>query len=170
VLADLVNDFPEISPLLDRRRRGDPTKGLISDPNSPAAGTLVVGVDIMTGTPGGAGEGEGLEVAGGVLAGEGIEASDHPTEPGREHEGRKRKPGVMIGFDDSPDRQTIAWIVENTIWVNRSNPAYLRVMDTEAEPYHIILAVSWVLSSYLEDGKSPQDFIGRFISSWGNRA
>ena len=170
VLADLVNDFPEISPLLDRRRRGDPTKGLISDPNSPAAGTLVVGVDIMTGTPGGAGEGEGLEVAGGVLAGEGIEASDNPTEPGREHEGRKRKPGVMIGFDDSPDRQTIAWIVENTIWVNRSNPAYLRVMDTNAEPYHIILAVSWVLSSYLEDGKSPQDFIGRFISSWGNRA
>jgi len=44
----------------------------------------------------------------------------------------------MIGFDDGPDRQTIAWIVENTIWVTRSNPAYLRVMDTEAEPYHII--------------------------------
>lgn len=170
VLADLVDDFPEISPLMDRRRRGDPTKGLIPDPNALAVGVLTGGVDFMTGTRGGAGEGEGLEVASGHLAGEGIEASEDPSERGREHEGRKKKPGIMIGFEDSPDRKKIAWIVENTIWVNRLNPAYQRVMDTEAEAYHVVLAVSWVLSSYLEDGKSPQEFISRFVSTWGSQA
>lgn len=169
VLANLLLDFPEISPLLDRRRRGDPTRGLISDPNAPAAGKLVDGVDVMTGTRGGAGEGQGLEVASGKLAGERIEPSEDPSERGKEHEGRKKNPGIMIGFDDNPDHQRIAWIVENTIWVNKSNPAYQRVADTGAETYHIVLAVSWVLSNYLEGERSPQDFIGRFITAWGGQ-
>jgi hypothetical protein len=169
VIADLVRDFPELSPLLARRRKGAQLSGLIPDPTAELTGLPVGQVEVMTGTLGGRAEGEGVEVLGGEFVGEALEPGEHATERGREHSGRRKEPGLMIGFADGPDPQTIGWIVENTIWVNRSNPAYQRVMDTEAEPYHIILAVAWVLSGHLEDRRSPQAFIGRFITQWGNR-
>lgn len=165
----MLDDFPELSPLLGRRRKGEPVKGVIPDPEAPPIGTIIEEVEVMTGTLGSGGEGTGVEATEGDIPGERIEPSFEPTEPGCEHEGRRRRPGLMIGFEDLPERDDLGWLMENTIWINKGHPAYQRAMDSGAEKYHIVLSVSWVLSGYLEGEKSPQVFINRFLSSWGSR-
>lgn len=169
VLGNMLDDFPELSQLLGRRRKGEPVKGVIPDPEAPPIGTIIEEVEVMTGTLGSGGEGTGVEATEGDIPGERIEPSFEPTEPGREHEGRRRRPGLMIGFEDLPERDDLGWLMENTIWINKGHPAYQRAMDSGAEKYHIVLSVSWVLSGYLEGEKSPQVFINRFLSSWGSR-
>ncbi|MGC8719213.1 MAG: ATP-binding protein, partial [Thermodesulforhabdaceae bacterium] len=169
VLANMLDDFPELSPLLGRRRRGERVSGVLPDPYAQPIGTSVEGIDVMTGTQGADGEGGGVEATEGQIPGERIAPGPEPTEPGREHEGRRRRPGLMIGFEDNPDRDDLGWLTENTIWINEGHPAYRRAVGSEAEKYHIVLSVSWVLSAYLEGEKSPQVFINRFLSSWGRR-
>ncbi|MBU2495479.1 MAG: hypothetical protein KJ935_03125, partial [Candidatus Omnitrophica bacterium] len=71
-------------------------------------------------------------------------------------------------FENAPERKELGWLVENTIWINEGHPAYRRAMNSAAENYHLLLSVAWVLSGYLEDEKSPQDFINRFLSGWGS--
>lgn len=168
LLGNMLNEFPELSPLLGRRRMGEPVEGIIPDSGSPPIGTLVEGVEAMTGTHGGGGEGSGIEATEGELEGERISPADEPIEQGHRYEGRRRRPGVMLNFGDNPERQELGWLSENTIWINKGHPAYQRAMDSGAENYHIVLSVAWVLSNYLETEKSPQMFINRFLSNWGS--
>lgn len=168
VLGNMLNDFPELSPLLGRKRKGEPVTGIIPDPEASAIGKNVEGVEVMTGTRGGGRDGSGIEAIEGEIPGERIEKSDEPTEPGREHTGKRRRPNLMIGFEDNPDHNELGWLMENTIWINKAHPAYKKAMDTEAEKYHIVLSVSWVLSGYLQGEKSPQMFINRFLSNWAS--
>ncbi|MEM2696343.1 MAG: ATP-binding protein [Thermoproteota archaeon] len=165
VLEGMLDDFPELNPLLGRRRRAEAIKGVIPDPNAPLAGIKAEGVDVMTGSLGGSGEGSGIEAAPGALPGERIEPSPEPTERGQLHEGRRRRPGLIIGLDDDPNRPELAWLSEDGVHVNKAHPAYQRAKDKN---YHIVTSVAWVLSSHLEPEKSPQDFINRFLSSWGS--
>jgi hypothetical protein len=170
VLGSMLDDFPELSPLLGRRGKGEPVSGVISDPNASLIGTMTEGVEVMTGTRGGSGEGGGVEATEGALPGERIKITPEATEPGSEHEGRRRRPGLMIGFDEASEREDLGWLTENTVWVNKGHPAFRRAVDSGAdENYHTILTVAWVLSNYLEAEKSPQKFINRFLSSWGTR-
>jgi hypothetical protein len=166
VLGNMLKDFPELSTLFWRRQKGEPETGVIPDPTSPPIGAQVEGRDVMTGTKGGLGEGSGVETSPGEMPGQRIQLGLEFTDPGREYEGRKRLPGVMIGFDDNPDRKDLGWLMENTIWINKAHPAFKKVIDSEAENYHIILSVSWVLAGYLEGEKSPQVFINQFLSNW----
>lgn len=168
VLENMLDDFPELSPLLGRRRRGEPASGIIQDSEAHPIGTIVEGAEVMTGTQGGGGEGSGVEATKGETPGERIERSDNPIESGHEHDGRRRRPGLMIGFEEDPNRDDLGWLMENTIWINKAHPAYQRAIDSSAEDYHIVISVSWVLSNYLEGEKSPQVFINRFLSSWGS--
>ncbi len=170
VLGKLENDFPELSPLFVRPRRGEPATGSIPDPNVSPIGSVFDEIDTTTGTGEAGDRAEGMLIAGENSSGEGIQPKDSPTQTDSKHDARIRLPDIMIGFEDNSDREDIAWMVENTIWINRSHPAYQRVMDTEAETYHIVLAVSWVLSRHLEDERSPQMFINRFLSNWGSHA
>lgn len=115
VLGNMLDDFPELSPLLGRRRRGEPVQGIIPDPEALSIGKIVDGVDVMDGPEGGGGEGSGGEVTKGEMPGERIEPDSNPVEPGREHKGKRRRPGLMIGFEDNPDRNDLGWLMENTI-------------------------------------------------------
>jgi hypothetical protein len=167
VLGNMLKDFPELSTLFARRRPGEPVNGVIPDEKSGPIGKTVEGIEVMTGTKGGGGEGSGVEGTEGAMPGKRIQPGPERSELGREHEGRKRLPGVMIGFEDNAERNDLGWLIENTIWINKGHPAFRRVMDSDAENYHIIISVSWVLAGYLEGDKSPQEFINQFLSNWG---
>jgi hypothetical protein len=170
VLQGLIDDFPELSPLLGRRPKGQPIKGVIGVAGDPPVGSVVEGVEMMTGPRGGGGEGDGIETAPGTLPGQRIDPTLPPTMPGHEHEGRRRRPGIMIGFDERQESEELGWLTENTIWVNTAHPTYQAVADSETETYHVVVAVAWVLSGFLQDERSPQAFISRFLSSWASRA
>jgi hypothetical protein len=165
VLENLLDDFPELNPLFGRKRKAEPATGIIPDPNASAIGIIAQGVETMTGTEGGGGEGAGVEALQGDLPGEYIEPSSEKMEPGRQHEGSRKRPGLMIGFEDREDRKEFGWLSESTIWVNKGHPTYKRAFDSEAEHYHIVFSVAWVLSWYLEAENSPLEFINRFLSS-----
>ncbi len=170
VLENMRDNYPELDPLFGRSRKGEKVKGVIPDNEASKVGTHAEGVGIMTGTEGGKGKGEGIAVTQGGLPGERIEPGPEKKESGREHLGRRKRPGLMLGFDDNADREEPGWISESIIWINKGHPAYKRTMNTETENYHIVLSVSWVLSNYLEQDKSPQEFINTFLMRWGIQA
>ena len=167
VLRNMLNDFPELSPLFGRKRGGEPAEGVVPDINAPPIGKTAEGVDVITGTLGGSGQGSGIEGLAGGIPGQRIEPDPEKTELGKMHEGRRKPPGLMIAFKESPDRKELGWLIESTVWINKSHPAYKRAFDGKAEDYHIVISVAWVLSEYLEAEKSPLIFMNRFLSSWG---
>ncbi len=167
VVGNMLNDFPELAPLLEKRRAPEPTRGVLPDPEAEPIGTSAEGVETMTGTEGGRGEGGRVEAAPGMQPGERIEPTPEGTEPGRVHEGRLRRPTLMVGYADEPSRGEMGWLEDSTIWINRSHPAYVRAKDPDTETYHAVLTVAWVLSGYLEAEKSPRDFMNQFLSVWG---
>lgn len=169
VLTNLLPGFPELNPLLGRRGRGSPVTGIIPDPDSPNIGQIVQGVDTMTGTRGGHTEGQGIEVAPGTSPGERIKPSPDPTEPGASHEGSRKRPGLMLGFDDNPSRPELGWLTDSTIWINKAHSAYQKALDDDSENYHIVLSVAWVLSGFLDTEKSPLAFLNRFLAAWGQQ-
>ncbi len=169
VLERMLNDFPELNPLFGRKRKAEKTMGVIPDLDEPEAGSFSEGADMLSDTAGSSGEGEGAEVSAGDQSGEFVDPNLDKVEPGREHEVKRRRPGLMIGFEEDEDRAEPGWLSENTVWINKGHPAYRRCMNTDAEGYHIALSVAWVLTSYLEEGKSPLEFINRFLSGWGER-
>jgi len=166
-LENMLDDFPELSPLLGRKRKADPVTGIIPDPNAPKIGNIVEGVDVMTGTQGGSGEGGGIETIPGNMEGKRIEPGPIKTEAGREHEGSRKRPGLMIFFENNENREELGWVIENNVWINEGHPAYKKVLKSGAENYYIIFSAAWALSGYIEGGKSPQAFISRFLSNWG---
>ena len=166
ILGNLLNDFPELSPLLGTGRTGESVKGIIPDSEAPLIGRDAE-EEVITRIQGSSSRESGIEAIEGDIPGERIVVSDEPIKPGREHSGRRKRPGLMISFLNNSNSDELGWLTENTICINKGHPAYRKVIDTEAEKYHIVLSVSWVLSSYLQDEKSPQAFINRFLSSWG---
>lgn len=78
---------------------------------------------------------------------------------------KKRGPKLIISFEERKE-DSLARMVENTILINTSHPAYLKSKKENFEEYHILFCVAWVLSGFLEEGKSPQKFINNFLASW----
>ena len=164
VLENMSNDFPELSSLLGRRRRAEAIQGVIPDLDTSPIGTEAEGVEFMTGSRGGLGEGSGIEAAPGSLPGQRIEPSPEPIERGKLHEGRRKRPGLMIGFEDDPNRQELAWLSGDGVYINKSHPAYQRAADKN---YHIVISTAWALAEHIGPGKSSRDFINQFLSLWG---
>ncbi|MBU2495062.1 MAG: ATP-binding protein [Candidatus Omnitrophica bacterium] len=152
VLGNMLNDFPELSPLLGRRESGESGGGVAPDSENPFVGTSLP-------------EPERPE---GKIPEQVIEPGLESAGPDRQHEIRRRRAGLTLSFENAPERKELGWLVENTIWINEGHPAYQRAMNSAAENYHLLLSVAWVLSSYLGGEKSPQDFINQFLSGWGS--
>ncbi len=152
VLGNMLNDFPELSPLLGRRDSGESAGGVVPDSENPFVGTSLPEPELPEEK----------------ISEQPIEPGLESAEPDRQKEVRRRRAGLTISFENAPERKELGWLVENTIWINEGHPAYRRAADSAAENYHLLLSVAWVLSCYLENEKSPQDFINRFLSSWGS--
>lgn len=148
-LRYILKDFPELTPLVEIRRavKG----GIISEADFPQVGIIQEGLK---------------ELEEKVKEEELAEDSEKPSEEKREREKKKGVPGLTIGFEKNPAQFDLARIVKNTIWVNTAHPAYQKAQKENLEEYHLLLCVAWALSQFIEEDRSPQDFISQFFASW----
>lgn len=147
-LGRLLPDFPELTPLVGSGRRS--RTGTIAEPE-----LLPVHI-VVPEKP----QAEKQEEKG--------EKREKTRERGQQQL-KKELPGLSIGFERDTVKEDLAKIIHNTIWINTAHPAYDKSRQDKLEEYHIFLCVAWVLSQFIEENRSPQDFISRFLASWGKR-
>lgn len=94
-----------------------------------------------------------------------IEKQEEDSESKNKKQGKKG-PALSIGFEER-EEDFLGRMIENTIWINKIHPAYLKAKKENFEEYHILFCVALILSKFLEEEKSPQEFINNFLSSWG---
>ncbi|MBI3062334.1 MAG: ATP-binding protein [Deltaproteobacteria bacterium] len=81
-----------------------------------------------------------------------------------------RKPahyGLDIQFEDRPEDLELGRLVESTVWVNRSHPAYRRALASRSIGYHIALAVAMALAPLAVESPNEHGFVTAFLSRWG---
>ncbi len=169
VLGTMLGEYPEIAPLIGRRRTTQPGITLTPD----AAGTeLGVLTEALAEIAQQQGDGKTAPPPAAPTQPPGtteavLEESETGGEPARAREGKRIGPGLMIGYEDSAERGELGWLLENTVWINRGHPAYQKAIAGGHEQYHVVLTVAWVLLGHLEDRHSAQQFIGEFLFGWG---
>jgi hypothetical protein len=166
VLGDLAGEYPLLTTLVERRSGGQRRLPL----GEPA--------DATTPHPW-SGEGGGRTEPASSPTVEGDEAGP-PTAP-RDTSAPVRLPGrgrrkqaatlsLEIRFESLPDELGLARLIESTVWVNDSHPAYRRAAASRAEGYHIALAVAAALAPLAVEPHESQRFINAFLASWGEAA
>ncbi len=75
-----------------------------------------------------------------------------------------------IQFEDRPGHLDISRLVESTVWVNRSHPAYRRAAASRSIGYHIALAVAMALAPLAVEPANEHGFVEAFLSRWGERS
>jgi hypothetical protein len=173
VLGSLMDDYPEIAPLVGRRRTRRSADVLQPGSDGLTAAVLAETLDGLAGKRaglGGNGNGSLPPVPPPRPAPDPLEADAEGDLRVAWAAGRRLGPGLRIGFDDARERDDLGWLLENTVWINRAHPAYRKAARTGNESYHVVLGVVWVLLGHLDDRHSAQEFIGQFLSGWGQRA
>ncbi len=171
VLGNMIGEYPEIAPLVGRRRTNQPGVNLAPDKDGDSFGALTETLaEIAQQQANAESAGEPPAAPPSSVAVEAVlEPSDANGEPAREQQGKRVGPGLMIGFEDAAERAELGWLLENTVWINRSHPAFQKAVSAGHEQYHVVLTVAWVLLGHLEDRHSAQQFIGEFLFGWGAR-
>lgn len=168
ILQDLSHSFPELDELFPRTGKGEKVQGVIPDPDAQLIAKEVLGTESMTGTVGGEGAGEGIEVAPGDNPQMRLETSKTPQEKGKPHSGRIKRSGIQVAFDEDAEKKVLGWLIGDTIYINRAHPAYVKAKEAGVEAYHYLVVIAWVLSQHIEAEKSPLDFLNQFLSVWGS--
>jgi len=162
VIGRMLAEFPELSPLLGRRlvpsAEGQASRSGESTPDEGESPTASIYPDIppsLTDTlaP------DKDKIKAGIPA-------KFPPDSGSSAS-RTRQPAMRIGFEDTAADAPPARMEENSVFINRGHPAFVRAEKEGAREYHIAFCLAWVLSSYLDSEKSPRDFISAFLSRWG---
>lgn len=78
--------------------------------------------------------------------------------------------GLDIQFEDLSDNSELGRVVESTVWVNRSHPAYRRALASHSVGYHIALAVAMALAPLAVPSANKDKFVTAFLSRWGERS
>ncbi|HEX9878779.1 MAG TPA: ATP-binding protein [Candidatus Binatia bacterium] len=176
VLEELAVEFPLLDSLVERHSGGQKrlplgSSGKVTDPRSLVTASVMERAE---------GEENGEEPATRPAdrpAGEdaGQAEPDHADSaldnrlhlPGK---GRARRPahyGLDIQFEDRPEDLELGRLVESTVWVNRSHPAYQRALASRSIGYHIALAVGMALAPLAAESADEHGFVTAFLSRWG---
>lgn len=160
VLDLLVDDFPELQPLMHiARRRGigaGEGKGTYTERKE-----RLLGVNVE--------EGAGTGHAGTVSK------ETSPPDPVKlrrgevegSGQGTRKEHGIKIGFEDGMDPRALGRLVEETVLVNTGHPAWQKAKYAGFTQYHILQTVAWVLSQFIEPDHPPQKFVSFFLAAWG---
>jgi hypothetical protein len=168
VLVDLAEEFPAVAALVDRRSGGQRKLPAIAAGGDAAQTALVAG-----GT-----EDERAAVS---TALEHPEAAEPPAEErdpagasatldpdaGARGPRRPARYGLRIQFEEAPDSLDLGRLVESTVWVNASHPAYVRAVASRSEGYHVALAVAMALAPLAVEPSGAREFVVAFLAAWG---
>ncbi len=176
VLEELATEFPLLASLVERHSGGQKrlplgSRGRVIDARSLVTASVMEqaeadeNTEVATKPPG------EQPTSGEPGAAEPTHAEsvlDHNLQlPGK---GRTRKPAryaLDIQFEDRHDDLQLGRLVESTVWVNRSHPAYRRALASRSIGYHIALAVAMALAPLAAESANEHGFVTAFLSRWG---
>jgi hypothetical protein len=179
VLVDLAEEFPLLASLVERRAGGQKRLPM-GQATSAEDGHAVLAMSVMT----------DAEVAEG--AGIPPEAVQEPTEippptvepqeesrlqsessagvavvPGGKGRSRPGRYGLTIRFESHEGDPDLGRLVESTVVINDSHPAYRRAVASRSEGYHIALAVAFALARLAVPPAEEHEFVTAFLIHWG---
>jgi hypothetical protein len=174
LLEDLAEDFPLLASLVERRAGGQkrlPLGGRDATENGRAFVAAAVAekaesyeAETVSGEP----------AASAATKSEPNQSSDAQALIGRATtlpaNGSARRPahyGLDIQFEDRSEDLNLGRLVESTVWVNRSHPAYRRAMASRSVGYHIALTVAMALAPLAVEPANQNEFVLTFLTRWG---
>ncbi|NIU76160.1 MAG: hypothetical protein GWN71_22135 [Gammaproteobacteria bacterium] len=91
------------------------------------------------------------------------------VEPPGKRKGRRRpaRYALRIEFERRPDSSELARLVEATVWVNESHPAYRRASGSRAMSYHVALSAAMALAPLAAEPAYQHEFVTAFLTRWG---
>jgi hypothetical protein len=180
VLEDLADEFPLLASLVERRAGGQKklpwgSAGKVTDPHGFVTASVMEHVDAYE-TAGEATEPPALNS--GPAAAEETSGNDEPSIsviedkhglplPGKSGARKPAHYGLDIQFEDRPEDLELGRLVESTVWVNRSHPAYRRALASRSIGYHIALAVAMALAPLAVEAAREHGFVTAFLGRWG---
>jgi hypothetical protein len=183
VLVDLAEDFPLLASLVERRSGGQralPVGGRGGRGLAPSAASTLTGApdaqlvpDLIAGaapaltTPEASGSHD--STSGGAAIPE-VAARSGSGARDSSGDGRARRPGrygLSIQFATRPDDVELGRLVDATVWVNETHPAYHRAVASRSEGYHVALAVALALGPLAVEPAREHAFVTAFLASWG---
>ena len=180
VLEDLAVDFPLLASLVETRAGGQKKLPLAGSGNGGEIRAFITG-SIAEQAESYAAEQPRAESAPDETAGatgrspsepNPIETAPtiHPASATLAGRGGTRRPahyGLDIQFDQGPDDIELARLVQSTVRVNQSHPAYRRAIISRSLGYHIALAVAMALAPLASEAANEHVFVTAFLCRWG---
>jgi hypothetical protein len=196
VLADLTDEYPILTTLVEPRRGGQQKLALGEDrPGAGVAGGLASGAGAVAeadgaesdtatesdaATAAGAGTESGEATGVGATSAESVEPHGDPAsseDPERleasvtpvRRKGPKRPAhlGLKVAFESRPEDPELGALVESTVLVNIAHPAYRRAAASRSEGYHVALTVAMTLAPLAVEARDVQGFVTTFLAAWG---
>ena len=189
VLIDLADDFPLLATLVERREGGQ--RRLPIGRGGPGEARELFAVS-MAGAADAAHEaaesaetnGNPPELNGASMGSQDATAATSPEPTNSESSGETahtstmtlpatrgpRRParyGLEIQFDRRDDDPELGRLVDSTVWVNESHPAYQRAVTSRSEGYHLALTVAMSLAPLAVEARDERAFITSFLERWG---
>lgn len=169
VLADLAEEFPLLTALVDWRRGGQGRLRLAGrGPGGAVAGSVAVPVAAalvqevaplppsiappepeLTASPAAAPSALPVSTAG-------------PRRPVHS--------GLTIRYGHRPDDIELGRLEDSTVWVNEAHPAFRRAAALRSEDYHVALTVALALAPLTVEAGSERRFVTAFLARWGEAA
>ena len=173
VLEDLAIEFPLLASLVEHRAGGQKrlplgNGGKATDARAFLAASVAEQAAAYTAEETEAQANGDVGATGGSPSPQTDEAKDHTTLlPAKGGARRPAHYGLEIQFEHRPDDTELGRLVESTVWVNRSHPAYQRALVSRSLGYHIALAVAMAIAPLAVESANEHGFVTAFLSRWG---
>jgi len=169
VLADLAEEFPLLTALVDWRRGGQRRLVLSGrGAAAAAAGGVVVPVAAVA-------EHEVAPSPPSIVPPEPELAASPPAAapalpPATAGPRRPVHSGLTIRFGHRPDDAELGRLEDSTVWVNEAHPAFRRAAALRSEDYHVALTVALTLAPLTVEPAAERRFVTAFLARWGDAA
>ena len=163
VLADLAEEFPLLTTLVDWRRGGQRRLAL----GRRGAGGAVAGDVVLPVIP--VAEREAAPSPPSTAPPEPAPAESPPVgvPPATAGPRRPIHSGLTIRFGHRPDDSELGRLEDSTVWVNEAHPTFRRAAALRSEDYHVALTVALALAPLTVEPAAERRFVTAFLECWG---